>query len=281
MSAQDLLAGAVDLHVHTGPDVVERRYTDVALAHRAVAHGLAGVVLKSHIESTVGRAAAAAEATGARVLGGLVLNRHTSGGLDPVGVAFALRQGARVIWLPTLTSPEHAHRFDGGPPPTPWLTSATALPLCREVARAGAVIATGHAGHDAVWTLAAAAAAEGARLLVSHADYAIPALDVGTQVRLAERFPDLWFERCAYAFDPRAAGGTVPLARAAEAIAATGGERHNVISSDLGQPEMPEWPAGLAAFAARLVGHGLPEATARALLTSVPARLVGLAPAKS
>lgn len=65
-----------------------------------------GLVIKSHVEGTASRAALAKAAvwpTG-DIVGGLVLNRHSVGGLNPTGVTTALRLGARVIWLPTLSS---------------------------------------------------------------------------------------------------------------------------------------------------------------------------------
>jgi hypothetical protein len=97
-----LLEGAVDLHVHGGPDLVPRRYTDLELAARARDAGMRAIVLKSHVESTVGRAASVAAATGLEVHGGLVLNAFASGGVDPEAVELSLQLGARVIWMPTV-----------------------------------------------------------------------------------------------------------------------------------------------------------------------------------
>ena len=46
MSAQDLLQGAFDTHMHVAPDVVERKVDDLTLARRFEELGMAGFVLK-------------------------------------------------------------------------------------------------------------------------------------------------------------------------------------------------------------------------------------------
>ena len=56
-AARELVRGAMDVHVHIAPDVVERRIDDVSLARRFEELGLAGFVLKSHYTSTAERAA--------------------------------------------------------------------------------------------------------------------------------------------------------------------------------------------------------------------------------
>lgn len=270
-----LLEAAVDIHVHTAPDVVDRRYSDVALAEIAQEAGMRAVVVKCHHESTVGRAAAATEATGFPVIGGIVLNDWL-GGIEPAVVEASLALGARIVWWPTLSSAAHATILEGRPTPEPPLDDR-ARAICRLVADHGAVLASGHAGRATVEALAALAAEEGARLLVTHADFLVPDLSVEEQAALARRYDDVWFERCAYMCLP----GTPrprPIGPVVEAIRATGGPVRNVVSSDLGQPELPAYPDGLADFASALVTHGLPEGDVREMLTVQPARLLGLDP---
>lgn len=270
------LEGAIDAHVHTAPDVIERRYGDVELAGIAQEAGMRAVVVKCHHESTVGRAAAATEATGFPVLGGIVLNDWL-GGISPEVVDASLRLGARIVWWPTLSSPTHRAVFQGETGAVePPLDSRTHT-ICRLVAEHGAVLATGHAGPATVIALAAIAAEEGARLLVTHADFLVPDLTPAEQAELARTYPDLWFERCAYMCLPGAPHPR-PVDPVVEAIRATGGPARNIVSSDLGQPELPPYPDGLAAFAADLVAQGLPEADVREMLTVQPARLLGLDP---
>jgi Family of unknown function (DUF6282) len=52
----DFLEGAVDLHVHSAPDVDERRFDDIELAREAARSGMDAILIKSHQNSTVERA---------------------------------------------------------------------------------------------------------------------------------------------------------------------------------------------------------------------------------
>src|SRR4249920_3041950 len=106
--ARQLVRGAYDLHVHVAPDVMRRRVTDVQLARRCWDAGLAGFVLKSHYVPTAERAAVVNEALGGevQVLGGLALNASV-GGMNPLAVEIAAREGARILWMPTVDAMNH------------------------------------------------------------------------------------------------------------------------------------------------------------------------------
>jgi hypothetical protein len=94
----DYLEGAVDLHVHSAPDVDRRRFDDLELARAAKDAGMGAVLIKSHQNSTVERAWLVAQCVpGIRVYGGLVLN-ETVGGLNVAAVRLALKLGARQFW---------------------------------------------------------------------------------------------------------------------------------------------------------------------------------------
>lgn len=98
---ESLLRGAVDLHVHSAPCLFPRWGSDVQLAREADANGLQAILIKSHFESTVGRASNAGQAHRVHILGGLVLNPFICG-FNPSAVEVACRLGARVVWMPTL-----------------------------------------------------------------------------------------------------------------------------------------------------------------------------------
>ena len=102
--ARELVRGAYDLHVHIGPDVPKRVIDDLSLAVRCRELGLAGFALKSHYTSTAERARSSRRrAPGVRVVGTLTLNRAV-GGMNPVAVEIAAREGARIVWMPTFDS---------------------------------------------------------------------------------------------------------------------------------------------------------------------------------
>ena len=56
MDAAELLKGAYDLHVHSGPDVMPRKLDDLELAERIQKSGMKGYVIKSHYFCTAERA---------------------------------------------------------------------------------------------------------------------------------------------------------------------------------------------------------------------------------
>ena len=105
----------MDVHVHIAPDVVERRIDDVGLARRFEELGLAGFVLKSHYTSTAERAAVVRGVVpGIAVLGAIVLNRAV-GGINPLAVELAAREGARTVWMPTVDSPNEREHLAAEP----------------------------------------------------------------------------------------------------------------------------------------------------------------------
>lgn len=104
MSARNL-AGLIDLHIHSAPDVRARLLDDAAVARQAADAGMRAIVLKSHVTVTADRATLAERATGGaiRVFGGVALNRPV-GGLNPFAVRTALQLGGRIVWLPTASA---------------------------------------------------------------------------------------------------------------------------------------------------------------------------------
>ena len=100
--AEELLKGAYDLHVHSSPSVFPRELDGFQLIREADAAGMAGVMLKSHYESTALRAELINRYSGckAKAYGGLCLN-CPAGGLNVYAVKNALRAGAKIVWMPT------------------------------------------------------------------------------------------------------------------------------------------------------------------------------------
>src|SRR3990172_11746380 len=103
--ARMLVQGAYDLHVHVAPDVPARRIDDATLARRFAELGLAGFALKSHYTSTAEPAhVVSALVPGVEVVGTLALNCAV-GGMNALAVEIAAREGARIVWMPTVDSP--------------------------------------------------------------------------------------------------------------------------------------------------------------------------------
>lgn len=104
----ELLQGAIDIHVHNGPDIYPRIQDHVELAQAAKQVGFRGICLKCHNFPTVQLAIAARrEVQDFDVFSSLVCNHHV-GGINPIAVEAAIKYGARQIFMPTVDAENHA-----------------------------------------------------------------------------------------------------------------------------------------------------------------------------
>lgn len=92
----------VDFHVHTAPSLMPRRHDDHTIADVLAELGVSRYVLKAHEGSTAERA----QLVGGGAIGSVVLNSPVGGG-NPDAVYVAAELGARVVWLPTISSVAH------------------------------------------------------------------------------------------------------------------------------------------------------------------------------
>ncbi|MDI3535161.1 MAG: hypothetical protein PWQ82_1526 [Thermosediminibacterales bacterium] len=109
----ELLQGAIDMHVHSSPSLFERSVDDLELVKSAREAGMKAVVIKSHDGNSAGRANIAQKAVGegrCYAFGGLVLNSYC-GGLNPDAVEAAIKIGAKIIWMPTVSSQNHINVY--------------------------------------------------------------------------------------------------------------------------------------------------------------------------
>jgi Family of unknown function (DUF6282) len=296
--ARELVRGAFDLHVHISPDVVERRIDDVALARRFEEVGMAGFVLKSHYLSTAERAAVVRGVVpGIRAMGAIVLNRAV-GGMNALAVEIAAREGARIVWMPTVDSvveQEHlaaAERTGAKVPvwakvqielrergiesdPVPAVTDGGDLlpetqAVLRVVAAHDLVLATGHLGRAEVFAVVSAALDAGVRrVVVTHPDYPAQDFSVEEQVELAEA--GALIERCF----TTPYTGKCTWERWLEGTRAVGAAR-SVISSDLGQVQNPPVEDGLPLMVDRLLDAGFTEAEVRTMAVDNTRLLAGV-----
>ena len=286
--SRELVRGSYDLHVHIDPDVVGRIVDDVTLAGRFRALGLAGFGLKSHYTSTAERARVVTRVVPeVRAIGTIVLNAAV-GGLNPLAVEIAAREGARIVWLPTVDSENEASEEGDKPAKQPvWrkiqdefaaagvatepvrLTESGLAKVLEVVARHGLVLATGHLGRAEIHTVVDAALAAGVSdVVVTHPDYPTQGVPLDEQRSLADRGALL--ERC---FAPIHTG-KVTWEKTFEAIRATGPE-HNVLSTDLGQVTTPPVEDGLALLADRLLEAGFSEDDVRTMAVVNTRKLAG------
>ena len=296
--ARELLRGAFDTHMHIAPDVVERTVDDITLARRFRQLGMDGFVLKSHYGSTAERAAVVRAAVpGVGVLGAISLNRAV-GGMNPLAVEIAAREGARTVWLPTVDAVNESHEREAPlgakvpvwvklqlelreqgleVPPVPVVDdSGAVLPETRAVlemvARHGMVLATGHLSRDEIFAVVEAGGEEGVReIVVTHPEFPSQNLSVEDQHALAER--GVLLERCFTT--PHT--GKVPWERWLGNIRETGPE-NSVLSTDLGQVFNPAVEDGMALMVDRLLQAGFDEEEVHVMAVVNTRRVAGAAP---
>src|SRR5512136_706328 len=100
----DKIPGIYDMHIHSAPDIAPRKTDDLELVKAAAAAGMGGIMIKSHLGSSVERAYLVNQVVpDIRVFGGLVLN-FPVGGLNPFAVDSYVRMGAKEVWMPTLSA---------------------------------------------------------------------------------------------------------------------------------------------------------------------------------
>ncbi len=296
--ARELLRGAYDTHIHVGPDVVPRIVDDLTLARRFEALGMAGFVLKSHYTSTAERASVVSAAVPkVRALGAIALNQAV-GGMNPLAVEVAAREGARTVWFPTVDAVNESHEREAPPgakvpvwvklqlelldqgieiePVAVVDAGGAILPQTRAVlatiARHQLVLATGHLGRDEIFAVVEAARQEGVReIVITHPEFPSQDLSVADQLALAGRGALL--ERCFTT--PHT--GKVTWERWIEHIRAIGAA-NSVLSTDLGQVFNPPVEDGMALMVDRLLEAGFDEQEVHVIAVANSRRVAGEPP---
>lgn len=297
--ARALVRGAYDLHVHVAPDVPTRRIDDRLLAQRFAELGLAGFALKSHYTSTAERAqVVSALFEEVEVVGTLTLNRAV-GGMNALAVEIAAREGARIVWMPTVDSPaETAGRTEPreGDKVPQWARlqhelrrlglsvhpvhvtgpDGALLPethaVLRAIARHGLILATGHLARDDTFAIVDAALEEGvADIVVTHPEFPSQSIAPADQVELAAM--GALMER---AFTTPYTG-KVPWDRVFEATRAVG-PQHTVWATDLGQSANPPVEDGLALMADAFLADGFTDEEIRTMAVANTRHVAGVEP---
>ena len=279
-SAQDRevsLAGAIDFHVHSGPDSRPRSVTDLEVARMTQRAGMRGIVLKNHFTMTADRAALAmAQVEGLEIFGGVVLNRAV-GGINPEAVRQMVQfDGGRgkVVWLPTFDAEYYVTAQGGAGPFVSVMRGGAPVPELSEiftlVAENDLVLAMGHSAPEEVLVLIPEARRYGVeQILVTHVFSQRPSRAQMQQMADAGAILEIdWY--AVYL-------GNRTVAEYVSAIQEIGAE-HFLMSSDLGQATSPSHVDGLRAYVTAFRNAGLTEDQIDLMLRRNPARLLGLEP---
>ena len=105
----DLLKGAVDPHVHSGPSIAPRGVDHLELVREYSAAGFAALVTKDHDYSGVMTAALISKhhpELRTKIYSSIVLN-NVVGGFNPYAVEHTAAMGGKIVWMPTLAAENH------------------------------------------------------------------------------------------------------------------------------------------------------------------------------
>jgi hypothetical protein len=289
----DYLDGAIDLHIHIGPDDSPRYYDSIDLARDASNRKMRAVVIKDHLSSSASKAVLSTKVSpGTLVFGAIALN-ETVGGLNPRSVVSAIRTGGKVVWMPTVDASfcvekgrqghwikEYIHKKSFGYS-TQGISLLTAdsrelkpevpeiMSICH---RESVILSTGHVGPRECLALAELARRTGFdKLVVCHPnawleDFTLPILK---ELGEMGAYLELTFGACSPLHD------RLDPHRIAEIIRLVSPSRC-VLSTDYGQVECAPPPEGLRIYCAVLSKCGISDEEITMMTKTNPARLLGL-----
>jgi Family of unknown function (DUF6282) len=274
-----LLAGAIDIHVHSHPDNVARSLDGLEAASQARAHGMRGIVLKNHYDPTAGLAYLARKAApGLEVFGGIDLNL-TVGGMNAAAVEHLTQISGgwgRVVWMSTFDAENQVRYSKEKRPFVSVSRNGALLPETQAVlgviAKHDLVLATGHVSATEGLMLLREGQRQGVRhMVVTHAMNPPILMNLAQMQEAATSGALIEFAGSTVA----PAEAKARLDRYAEAIRQLG-PQHCLLSSDLGQQGNPLPADGFGEFLMAMRKRGFSEQDIAVMAKDNPARLLGL-----
>ena len=286
--AKELLKGAIDFHIHTGPDIYPRLLHDVEVARQAKRAGMRAVLIKSHVTITADRAQIAQAVAELPVFGGVTLNWQV-GGLNRYAVECAAKFGARQVWMPTTHAAQYLKYADHVPmfakalskdvPGITILNPDGSLvpemgPILEIIAQNDMILATGHLSPGEGLALIREAKSAGVKkIVVTHpvASFVHYSIDEMRQaLSLGATFLEHVFNDCT----PQVAHPLPPSALG-DAIKAVGPE-HCIMSTDSGQVVNPPPVLVMKRYIHEMLQYGFSSRAIRKMTATNPGRLLNV-----
>lgn len=285
------LEGIVDIHAHSGPDYIPRRYDGLQFAKRAKSVGFRGAVMKSHELPTTQMVYFIRQLVpGFEAWGTVVLNRSV-GGINPRVVEMQAQiEGhyLKFVFFPTNDA-ENPTKHAKNLPYVAVSKDGALLPAVYDVMKVikqyDLVLCTGHVvPADALLLVHAAQDMGIKRVTVTH-----PVLEGTTIPQMQEEAgTGAYIELTSNQIIPVKQDGTDKIipnppayqpSQYAEVIRAIGAE-HIILSGDFGRPDyinfIPGWPMAIAA----LKKEGVTQAQIDIMAKKNPAHVLGMDDAK-
>ena len=273
-----ILEGALDIHVHFGPDPkVERRAGALDIALQAQEMGMQGIVLKSHEYPTHPVAATTAELVpDISILGGIALDVEV-GGLNVHAVQATADMGGRIVWMPTHSAKadRESKGLEGGislldqsGDLAPEVHSILELIKSHDM-----VLATGHISTAESMALVAEARNMGIqRVVVTHGTTMSFWTGMTVEDMKALAGMGAYIEHCLHVVMPTT--HRLDPKELAQTISAIGPEKC-ILSTDFGQDFHPMPAEGMRMGIATMLRSGLEEVEVGMLVKDNPSRLMG------
>jgi len=294
-AAARLLKGACDIHVHPGPSLVPRILDDYEAVRSCVEAGITAVVLKDQYFVTTQQARLFNEyvfkGSGTTAYGAVALN-NTVGGLSPHVVDAAIKSGARIIWMPTVSAEAHIERakerakkglaHKGVPLPKDPLYPVTPMKLtdqkgdllsevseiCRLIAKADVAMGTGHVTFSEASLLVDEANRLGVKkIIIDH-----PNILGYTEENILQMVEKGGIVEFATAVAVKEEGGIEEVIKLIRLVK----PENAIIVSDLGLPGYPLPVDGLKQLLTALLDNGISESDIEIMIKKNPKKLLNL-----
>ncbi len=288
----ELLVGAVDLHCHSGPAAMPRTLDHHEALLDCAAAKFSALLYKDHFYLGTAHAMILEKLfpdLGVKLFSGIALN-NASGGINPHAVDHAVKLGAKIVWMPTLSAANHIDQAMGQGKSFPKtakkmldpiplratdangeITDATKQVLDL-IAEADVILAGGHLDAAEMIKVFAEAKRRGVnRMLVNHPTYLIGCTDDDIRELVAigahiEHSICMWVEGKSKKFTPEELVHLIEVA----------GVDRTILSSDLGLLGGPKPVEGFRQVVHLLLDQQVSKEDIRKLVSTNAKRLAAI-----
>ncbi len=258
---------------------MERRFDALEAARYAQGAGMRAIVLKSHDYPTAALAHVLNKVVAGMTVFGSIALDFPVGGLNVHALEVSAKLGAKVVWMPTLSSANDMKKRGRSGEGLSLLDEEgnllkVVMELLGIIKRYEMVLATGHVSAPESFALVAAARREGiTRIVITHPLVKTVGayLSLEEQRQLAEM--GAFIEHTCHLIMP--IKHRLEPVRVTEVIKAIGAERC-IITSDLGQARNPAPAEGMRMMIAAMLEAGLSEREMEQVIKRNPSNLLGL-----
>ena len=277
------LTGIIDLHIHSAPDIRQRKLDDLQLMEAAVERGVRAIVIKSHMVPTADRATLVNKIrqekypnSDFQMFGSLVMNLAV-GGINPWAVEASIKLGAKEIFLPTMTAENHCKKENKEHYVSVVKNRKIVEPLkdvFNLVRDYDVALGTGHISPSEIFTVVEAARDAGVKkIIVTHPEFHIVGMSLEEEARIVKDY-DVLLEKV-YA---QPIGGGVYKKNLPDNVAHMKeiGCEHFIVSTDGGQMQNPEWYNTIAEYIDYLYDSGFSQEEIDVMTKKNPGKMLGI-----